>query len=94
MFMLIAKRNGRVVECVPGFTRRSDAEHEAQRLNALPEEWQSTAGQLYHRPYWEVDFQPAKRQPHDRPANRARNSLSQIGERPDGRRIPITPLCR
>ena len=37
MFMLIAKRNDRVIEYVPGFTRRSDAELEARRLNALPE---------------------------------------------------------
>jgi hypothetical protein len=54
MYMLIAYREGKKVECVPGFTRKRDAQCEARRLNALPPHWRDPDGHVYHRPYWTV----------------------------------------
>jgi hypothetical protein len=54
MYMLVALREGKRVECVGGFTSRRDAQREARRLNALPSQWRSPDGRVYHRPCWEV----------------------------------------
>ena len=49
MFMLIAVKQGQQAECVPGFFSRRDAQHEADRLNALPREWQEPDGRRWQR---------------------------------------------
>jgi hypothetical protein len=54
MYMLVAYREGKKVECVPGFARKRDAQYEARRLNALPTHWRDPDGRVYHRPYWAV----------------------------------------
>ena len=54
MYALVALREGKKVECVPGFASRRDAQLEARRLNSLPTHWRNSEGKVYHRPYWEV----------------------------------------
>jgi hypothetical protein len=54
MYALVALREGKKVECVPGFASRRDALLEARRLNSLPTHWRNADGKVYHRPYWEV----------------------------------------
>jgi hypothetical protein len=58
MYRLVAVKKGRAVECVPGFASRRDAQHEADRLNALPAEWQEPDGRIDCRPHWEAARQP------------------------------------
>jgi hypothetical protein len=57
MYMLVAIRDGKTIECARDFYTRRDAEEEARRLNALPTHWQSPNGRLYHRPDWKVEVQ-------------------------------------
>lgn len=54
MYALVALREGKKVECVPGFVSKREAQREARRLNALPMHWQNPDGKVYHRPYWDV----------------------------------------
>ena len=54
MYKLVAYREGKKVECVPGFARKRDAQYEARRLNALPPHWRGPDGRVYHRPHWTV----------------------------------------
>jgi hypothetical protein len=58
MYMLVAIKKGKPVECVPGFANLRDAKHEADRLNALPAEWQEPDGRIYCRPQWKIARQP------------------------------------
>jgi len=54
MYMLVALRDGRKVECVGGFVSKRDAQREARRLNSLPTHWRNPDGRVYYRPYWAV----------------------------------------
>jgi len=54
MYALVALREGKTVECVPGFTSRREAQQEARKLNSLPTHWRNPDGRVYHRPYWDV----------------------------------------
>ena len=54
MYVLVALREGKTVECVSGFVSKRDAQREARRLNALPTHWRNPDGRVYHRPYWAV----------------------------------------
>jgi hypothetical protein len=57
MYLLVAYRNGKPVECVPGFAEKRDAQSAARRLNSLPTHWRNPDGRLYRRPSWEVECQ-------------------------------------
>ena len=57
MYMLVALREGKKVECVSGFASKREAQREARRLNALPTHWRNPDGLVYHRPYWAVAAQ-------------------------------------
>ena len=57
MFTLVAIRDGRRVEALPGFPTRRDALREARKLNTLPDSWRQPDGRLYHRPRWVVEQQ-------------------------------------
>jgi hypothetical protein len=54
MYALVAIREGKKVESVPGFTSKREAVREARKLNSLPTHWRNPDGRVYHRPYWDV----------------------------------------